>query len=730
MMLPSPAFGTADLTNCERELIHLAGSVQPHGVLLVIDGARRILQASANAAALLGRRVEDLVGVALADLGGDLDAAVAARAADIADDQPQPIAATLERAGARIAVEGGLSRVAGVGLMVEIEPLAGAVETVDIDGDLLLAQIGTAVQRLSAAATLGALADATVKSVREMTGYDRVMVYRFDPEGHGKVIAEARHPRLDPLLGHHYPATDIPQRARELYLRNRVRVLVDVDYAPAPLVPRRPPGSDAELDMSLSYLRSMSPLHLQYLRNMGVTATLVVSLVREERLWGLIACHHYAPRNLRFAVRTACELIAEVVVTRIAAIENYAQAQVAIRVRQLEQRLIEATSSEGDWRHALLRQPQTLLQPLDATGAALFYEDEIQTTGEVPSTPQLRALRQWVDRRAVDGLYATHAVVREAPEFAALTSTASGLLAVRLSAMRPDFLVWFRKEQLLTLTWAGNPHKPMEGNNPLELSPRRSFDAWSEIVRGTAAHWTAAELSMARAIGSALVDIILQVHAVRLLVAEHQLAEVRGTVNVSTEPVLIADARGRVLVANPAFLGLVQRPSLAAPTPLVDVEDLATLFVESGIARCHLREARELHQPWKGELLLSRAGAEPLPVGVRIESVSGSGGRVLGLVVILLDFSARHRAAAARRHLEESLQRAARGSNGVAPDHPAAKAADEIITGIVTNASIAAMDIAEGAPGPALAPLLEEIDASAQRAALLYQRIRLAAQRG
>jgi light-regulated signal transduction histidine kinase (bacteriophytochrome) len=191
----SPAFGQADLTNCERELIHLAGSVQPFGVLLTLQGPRfTLVQASTNTASLLG----------------------------------------------------------------------------------------------------------AAASFRDLVGYDRVMVYKFDPDGHGKIIAEARDPRLESLLGHHYPATDIPQRARELYLRNRLRVLVDVDYEAAALVPRQLPGpAMGELDMSMCHLRSMSPLHLQYLRNMGVTATLVVSLVREGKLWGLMACHHYSPRNLR-----------------------------------------------------------------------------------------------------------------------------------------------------------------------------------------------------------------------------------------------------------------------------------------------------------------------------------------------------------------------------------------------------------------------------------------------
>jgi chemotaxis family two-component system sensor kinase Cph1 len=228
-------------------------------------------------------------------------------------------------------------------------------------------------------------------------------------------------------------------------------------------------------------------------------------------------------------VRAAADLLAEVASTRIAAIENYAHAQVALMVRRLEQRLIEATSTEGDWRLALFRNPRTLLQPLDATGAALFHDGEVLTTGEVPSTPELRALLPGSTTpppaRSTPTPLRLLVGGQGQPSLASLTPTASGVLAVKLSPSRPDYLMWFRKEQLLTVTWAGDPAKPMVGNDPLQLSPRRSFEAWSEIVRGTALPWSQlAELALARAIGLALVDIIVQVHAVRLLIAEHQLA--------------------------------------------------------------------------------------------------------------------------------------------------------------------------------------------------------------
>ncbi len=716
-----PAFGEADLTNCERELIHLAGSVQPHGVLLSVrEPGLVIMQASANAGALLGVAQDALLGQPLAALGGDLAERVAQLAAEPHLEEPVPLRCRVAARGAEAAFEGVVHRVPGQALVVEIEPLdtpADGVPVVDIDGDSLQRQLNLAVQRFGAASTLGTLADAVVRCVRDLTGYDRVMVYKFDPEGHGKVIAEARDPRLESLLGHHYPSTDIPQRARDLYLRNRVRLLVDVDYRAAELVPRLVPGLGTELDMSMCALRSMSPLHLQYLRNMGVTATLVVSLVREGQLWGLVACHHYRPFNLRYAVRAACDLLAEVVATRIAAIENYAYAQVAIQVRRLEQRLIEATSTEGDWRLALLRNPRTLLQPLDATGAALFTDDEILTTGEVPSTPQLRALQQWVQTQAQPGerLFHCSSVERANPALASLTPTASGVIAARLASDRPDYLMWFRKEQLLTVTWAGNPAKAVVATNPMELSPRSSFAAWSELVRGTALPWSGSELALARAIGASLVDIIVQVNAVRLLIAEHQLAQVRGKVVSSDEAVVVCDGRQRTLFVNDAFLRLAG----CTRAQLDDLAAVAAVFVERDAARRAFAAMASEGHAWRGELTLAGEGATP--VSVRAEVVPARDGTTLGFILIFDDLTDARRAMRAREHLEASLAQAAPSLSAFGSGK---REPDELVSAILASASLAAMDIADGHMAPSVAPMLEDLEAATRRATSLYARIR------
>lgn len=703
--MDSPAFGQADLTNCERELIHLAGSVQPHGLLLALADDLTVLQASANTGPLLGHEASALLERPLAVLGGDVDAQVRALAgAPLAD--PVPLAVST---GDGRRLDGALHRAPQGPLVLELEPVQppapGAPEPLNVEPGALLERLAAGVQRFTNAATLGTLADSVVQVLRDLTGYDRVMVYKFDTDGHGKVIAEARDPRLESLLGHHYPSTDIPQRARDLYLKNRVRLLADVHYEPQPLVPPLLPHNGQPLDMSACTLRSMSPLHLQYLKNMGVTGTLVASLVREGRLWGLVAMHHYSPRHVRYAMRAAVDLLAEVASTRLAAIENYAHAQVALMVRRLEQRLIEATSTEGDWRLALFRNPRTLLQPLEATGAALFHDGEILTSGEVPSTPELRALRDWVDAQGGDGPFACSAVAKENPALDSLTPTAAGVLAVKLSTTRPDYLMWFRKEQLLTVTWAGNPAKPMVSDDPLTLSPRRSFDAWSEMVRGTSVPWSNAERVLARALGAALVDIIVQVHAVRLLIAEHQLAQIRATVGASREAVLVCDPAGRVMFANEAFVAL----GVARPAP---GSDAAACFEPAEAVRQVL--AGLALQPWRGEWAVRRDAGAPVPVSVRAEAVPARDGSLLGFIVTLADLSDHRRTAEARRHLEQALETTALGQ----------RRADEVVSAILTNASLAAMDIADAAGGPPVAPLLQELEASAQRAAALYAQIR------
>ena len=712
-----PAFGQADLTNCERELIHLAGSVQPHGLLLVLrDSDLQVLQASANTVPILGVAVEDLLGRTVDTLAGDLRTTLRRVQSVLVAEERRPLRCHVDTGAGRLALEGILHRLPGGNLALELELLTDG-DAPASSGDLER-RVTDAVRQISSAGSIDSLMEAVVASFREIAGYDRVMAYRFDPDGHGQVIAEARAEGLEPFLGLHYPATDIPQRARELYIRNRARVLVDANYVPVPLVPARVPGSDDELDMSLSWLRSMSPLHIQYLKNMGVTATLVVSLVREGQLWGLVACHHYSVKPLRYAIRAASELLGEVIAARIATLENQVLGQVDMLLRRLERRLVDAASTDGDWRAALFQQPRALMQPLGASGVALFHADEVMTAGDVPSTAELRSLVRWVSAQATDSLYSCASIGRANPALTGLSPTSSGVMAVRLSPTRPEFLVWLRPEQVSEVTWAGDPAKPMIDDDPRNLSPRRSFAAWSEIVRGSAVRWTRAEMTLARAIGTSLADFLMQVQVVQLLIAQHQLSQVHREVSSAMEPVAIADSSGTILFRNESFVRLVPEP----PHRPARLDDLAACFAEPVTARAIFAALQTEHRSWQGELTLQAQQGASLPVRVRADTVPGPHASPLGFIVILTDLTALRGTAAARAKFEAALAEAKRLA---APgDGPDAGGGDPVIGAILANAGRAARDIEAVAAADHAAPLLEELEASTKRASALYRQLR------
>ena len=715
--LSGSAFGRVGLTNCERELIHLAGAAQPHGALLVVrEPDLAVLQATTSADAVLGVTHAELLGRPLDALGGDLAAAVRAASRAGLLRLPVPLRCSIDAPGGARGYDGAVHRT-DAGLVVELEPQLPALAPAGTLPHLLAAAVG----EVSAAVTLDGLADAVVRHVRALTGYDRVMVYRFDADGHGAVVAEARDPAREPFLGLHYPASDIPQRARDLYVRNRVRVLVDRDYAPSPLVPRHSPATGAELDMSLCYLRSMSPLHLQYLGNMGVTATLVASIVREGQLWGLIACHHYTPKRVGYDLRAACELLAEVTAMRISVVEGQARAHTELLVRALERRLVRSMVEAGDWREALFGDdPSPLLAPLAATGAALCLDGQLLTTGEVPAPRDLEAIVQWVREQPVDGaVVQSSSLARVHPRFAGAAECASGVLGAAISRADGDFLLWLRKEQVRHVRWAGDPTKTAApGDDPTELSPRRSFAAWTEQVRHTAAAWSAGDLATAAAIRLSVADMVMQVRALRVLIAERQASQTRLVVQTAGEPMVIADGAGQVLLVNHAFGALVGRPH----QQIQRLDDLAPLFTDPARARAVLAQLQQERLPWRGELeLLGAAGG--VPVAVRADAVPTAQGSVLGYILIATDMSARHAAELTRGRLERALLDSPPLIPFAGPAAALAQDFDALMSAVLANGSAAVMQVADGGSSAAVTPILAELETATRRAAELTVQI-------
>ena len=708
--LPSPAFGQADLSNCEREQIHLAASIQPHGALLVVrESDHIVLQASANAGAFLGLPT-GVHGLHLGALGGDLAERICPYLADPLD----AIAATVCcRAGTPPrGLDVTLHRPLGGGVVIEMERVGEPADLVPVVARALRSVLDTYSPR--------ALCDEAARLFRGLTGYARVMIYRFDEDGHGEVVAEDGRADLEPYLGNRYPASDIPQMARRLYERSRVRVLVDVDYAPVPLVPRASPLTGADLDMSLCVLRSISPLHIQYMKNMGVAATLVASLMVGGRLWGLVACHNDAPRFAPPDVRAATELVAEAVGTRLAALECFAQAQAELSVRRLEQRMIEAISREGDWRRALFDNASTLLHPLGATGAALLLEGETLSVGEVPGTTALRELGHWLDeapRSATPhgSVIASTALGLDEPRFAELTPIASGVLAAPLSPLPGEYLVWFRPEQVRTVTWGGNPFKPMVvGDDPADLSPRRSFAKWHQVVEATAEPWTATDLATARLAGATVADVVLQFRSVRMLIAQNQLNQVRQQVGQSDQPVVVVDAAGRIQLSNGAFDRLLPATD-ASPIdpPTRHIRDLLPFFEDAPEVLRRMQDVLENRRNWRGEVRIRGTG-ELRPMLVRADPVYSAPERVLGFVFLFTDLTERKAADVARRHFQEAILREQQPKSGRL-ESQADLVFRALLSTVVENAQLAALEITDSVDVGRIPEMLDSVRTSALR---------------
>ncbi len=707
--LAKPAFGKADLSNCEREEIHLAGSIQPHGALLVVsEPDHRVIQASANASAFLN--LDKIIGLSLADLDGDLLLRILPHLDPTS--QGMPIAVRCRIGNPSSEYDSLLHRPPEGGLIIELERAGPSVE--------LSRQIESALQKIRMASSVRALCDETATLFQDRTGYDRVMVYRFDDDGHGEVFSERRRRDLEAFLGNRYPASDIPQMARRLYERTRVRVLVDVNYEPVPLQPRQSPLTGRDLDMSLCFLRSMSPIHLQYLKNMGVDATLVVSLVVGGKLWGLVACHHYEPRFIHCELRAVCELLAEAVATRIAALESFAQSQSELFVQRLGQRMIEAVSREGDWRAAIFDSSQSILQPLGAGGSSLVYEGQVISSGEVPGTQDIRDIAAWLDQQPRKALFSAASLGLDLPQFAQITEVASGIVATPISNNRGEYLIWFRPERVRTVTWGGDPLKPFViGDNPLDLSPRRSFAQWHQVVEGTCEPWSPADLAAARSIGESVSDIVLQFRAVRTLIAQDQLEQFSSHVRISDQPVIIADNNGKILLVNDAFRHLL-------PADNVDIKNLdglALLFEKSDDVTRNFRELLGNRNSWRGEVLLRGAGTNrEKPLLVRADPVQPSRDRVLGFVLIFSDMTDRKAADAARSRFQEGIIESHR-VNSVRLDSKSDLVYQNLLASVVENAQLAALEITYGVETGRIAEMLESVRNSTLRTAEVLEHL-------
>lgn len=498
-----------DFSNCDRELVQFPGAIQPHGVLLVVDEPDYVVQqVSANCRSLIGLGVDEVLGRSIAELFG----AAASRLLDQLHRMPldqTPVHVVREFfAGSTSGVNIFAHRCGGA-LILELEAVSSEPT---LPHGTLYSHVRATMARLQAAKGLQNFLDLAVEQIRGFTGYDRVMAYKFDEDGSGHVISEAKRDDLEPYLGLHYPATDIPAPARRMFSLSWLRHLPDVDYVPVPIVPEADPTTGQPLDMSYAMLRSVSVMYSGYLKNMGVKSTMVMPLMKEGALWGLIsAMHHSGPRHVAYEARMAAEILAHMLSLLTAAKEDADGAEQRRRQRRINDQLVETLSREPELHGTLMRREPNLLSLISASGAAVLSRDTVSFLGVTPGEAEIRALAGWLTT-VNQPVFATNRLSELYQPAAAYKSIASGVLAVRLSSHAPEFLLWFRPEHIEIVNWAGDPGKPVkvsETDGEIRLMPRSSFALWKESVTGRCDPWHKNDKDAAANLRQSIMEVVL-----------------------------------------------------------------------------------------------------------------------------------------------------------------------------------------------------------------------------
>ncbi|AUD06333.1 ATP-binding protein [Spirosoma pollinicola] len=487
------------LTNCDTEPIQWPGYIQSHGYLLALDPTTfAIEQASENLTDLTGQPVEEVIGQSVGNLQlGDLPGIILQELLTVAMRGGTPEAFNPYRTRFNNRDWYILLHQQDGALIVELEPAPEPARHLAPSVPTLLTQTLSDIQR---SRTLNDLLERTARQLKALTGFDRVMIYRFDEDWHGEVIAEAREEHLEPFLGLHYPASDIPRQARELYKINLVRGIVDVQQPRVRVCPANYGDHDRPLDLTHANLRAVSPLHMEYLQNMGVRSSMSISLLYRGELWGLIACHHYgAPWLVDYPTRQTAKVVSQMVAT---ALTNYQDDDDAEFVRQLRtngQALNEQMLADWDVVQGLIKHPVSVLDLNTATGAALLFDGQLYTLGETPSPDDTLTLIEWLRGSTTETIFQTAQLPNLYPLAEPFRDKAAGVLMITLSREMNEFLLWFKPEQIKSVSWGGNPEKPMVADESGEgrLSPRKSFESWTQLVHNKAQNWQQEELGAA-----------------------------------------------------------------------------------------------------------------------------------------------------------------------------------------------------------------------------------------
>lgn len=586
----------SQLEDCSEESIYSPGYIQPHGILIRLEETQlTILQMSENVGQIWGITALALVGQSLQRL---FSRPQVRRVAELLQQDNLELNNPFELKARGHTFRSTLYRTKS-DLILELEPQLATDKTPSMQ---FCHRLQMSVLSLRSTTSIQDLVQTLAKQVRVLTGFDRVMIYRFEADDHGVVVAEEKEAHLESYLGLHFPATDIPVLARQLFLRNWVRAIPDIHYIPARLIP-----TDAvlpPLDMSSCILRGVSPCHIEYLENMGVAATLTISLIDDQHLWGLIACHHYSPKLVDYQTRKTCEFLGQFASVELVHQQGRELNYYRTQVQSIQTRLQQAFYQSPNFiQQILTRHATELLSLVNAEGVAIVLEQQISLLGQTPPLPEVQELLVWLSENNQAEVFSTHCLAHGYAPAAAFTQTASGLLAISIVLHQQAYhLLWFRPEQVQTVNWAGNPKDAVVtdelGN--LNLCPRKSFELWKETTRQMSQPWQIVEVEAARMMRNTLLLAVLEFS----LAALEQSAE-RAAIANRAKSQFLAKMSHELRTPLNAILGFSQVMHHSPDTPAEFQEHLGIINRSGKHLLALINDVLEMSRIEAGQLVLT-----------------------------------------------------------------------------------------------------------------------------
>jgi len=528
--------------SCEDEPIRIPGRIQGHGFLLLLDDRQEhVVAASQNVEEFLEVPLQLILGTSLESiLQREILRALRALNNSFEIDEPIVYLGSFqirERFFSVVTHRVNRERI------LEFE-LTDRLVNPEMTNHVFTNFVG----RLNSLRSEKELCQALTEQIMGLTGFNRVLLYRFDEAGNGTVLCEQNDSTLPSYLDLRFPASDIPRQARDLYLLNTVRIIPNASYSPSSLLglDQRPMKA---LDLSLSILRSVSPVHLEYMRNMGTMSSMSVSIVCEGKLWGLVSAHHAEPRNVPYLVRSACDLLTRLVSTQLTSLATSASLNQMVHFHAMQRRVLTQMAAERYYLASMADQMGDLIQITNAQGAALVIDGRVNVHGDTPGSRDLKRLADWLDSRPDIEVFETHYLGGQIEWASEFSEAGSGLLAIRISHTRQSYLMWFRAEVVRTVKWAGEPMQAQDKNQT--LTPRKSFEIWSELVRGRSEPWTDIEIKSATEFRGALMTISLKQTEEALQIEEARFLQLT---NALPHPVWTADDDGQLTYVNQKWL--------------------------------------------------------------------------------------------------------------------------------------------------------------------------------